>query len=159
MKLRFTLAIPVLKSCKVKFIFPSDHTFKIDELTSYVGSSLIISGDQFLTKDPDTRTVIIQNCPNDTDAFNPSLIKFKKIRNPIKVKTTGTMQVFVMTGNDKHIAELTTGITLISTLILPGLMTDINVLPKTTYEIQKATEFNLEFNPPHLLLASCNPNF
>ncbi|CAI2372672.1 unnamed protein product [Moneuplotes crassus] len=140
----FSLPFPVVLNSSALFTFPSDTPLSSD-LTSYIGSNLFKSGVTFHAR---TETTAHINCSESNTPFNATnVVTFRQIRNPNKLKTTGSLQISLYTTSGAIIASVTSGITLDGGSLTSGAVTVSSVVATGTEVQQSDAQYRFVFNP------------
>jgi hypothetical protein len=144
MRFFFTLSFPVEANSIIEFTFPSDITITND-LSSYSGIGIFTSSGTFITKS--SSVVKVSGSTGSTTASTSNIITFSSIRNPNKLKTTGTMTVTVYTSASESIATLSTGITLNASSMTSGSAGIVSITPDNSQVQSTLVSYTVIFNP------------
>jgi hypothetical protein len=68
---------------------------------------------------------------------------------------TNSIKIYITTYNGKGIAQVTTGVTLAASNILPGTISNLDADPITHSEVQQPTSYQIKLKPTHALPNSC----
>jgi hypothetical protein len=144
MRVLFSLSFPVQASPIIEFTFPSDITID-SQLTSYIGFGLFTSGTSFTTK---TSSVVkISGASTSTAASTSNIVIFSSIKNPNKIKTTGSLSMNLYTSSNYLIASVSSGVTISASSMTAGTITISGVTPDNFVVQTSNILYKFTFNP------------
>jgi hypothetical protein len=144
-----TLPFPVEANAIIEFTFPTDVTITAN-LSSYTGVGLFVTGTSFTTKT--ASVVTVNGVTSDTVSTTTNIITFSQIRNPNKVKSTGTLAINMYTSSNNLIASVSTGLALDATLLKTGSAQIVSITPSSSIVQTSSVTYALIFNPSNFYL-------
>lgn len=146
MRVLFTLSFPVKANPVIKFSWPTEITIENSTLSAYIGGGLFgSSGSTF--SNVNSSYFQITGSSSNTSASTTSFVTIQQIRNPNKVKTTGSLGLSIYNANGYLIASVTSGVTIPSTSLTSG-SSGIVSISSNNYVVQSTgVSYTFTFKP------------
>lgn len=143
----FTLSFPVEANSYTQFTFPSDDiTIETGSLSAYTGAGIYPTSG-FTFTDANSTYFQLAGSTANTSASTVSLVTIQQIRNPNKVKTTGSLSFTIFTSGGSQIATVSSGVTIPSTSLSTGTTGIVSLTPNSTVVQTANVAYTLIFRP------------
>ena len=150
MRILFTLSFPVEANSYTQFTFPSDITIDTSLLSAYTGGG-IYPTTGFTFTDSNSSFFQIAGSTGNTSSSAASFITIQQIRNPNKVKETGSLSFTVFTSSGFQIASVSTGVTISASSLTIGSTGIVSITPNSTVVQTANVAYTLIFRPGMLI--------